>query len=157
MLIEVSVENHNILIVLWRWGQVKLITKSISKWADESKIKDSTLRILTIVSLGVFYSFIQSNSALWSYVLVWIFELFVVVYKYKIGRELTLIVLVLSLSPILLLLWVWILWFDSMYEECCLDKQKPVAPIDQVQSYDLESQQPRIFDISSRYAFIRFS
>ena len=124
--------------MLWRWGQVKLITKSISKWADENKIKDSTLRILTIVSLGVFYSFIQSNSALWSYVLVWIFESFLVANKYKIGRELTLIVLVVSLSPMLLLLWIWILWLDSMYDECCLNKRKIVAPIDQAQSYDLE-------------------
>ena len=124
--------------MLWRWDQVKLITKSISKWADKNKIKDSTLRMLTIVSLGVFYSFIQSNSSLWSYVLVWIFESFLVAYKYKIGRELTLIVLVVSLSPMLLLLWIWILWLDSMYDECCLNKRKIVAPIDQAQSYDLE-------------------
>ena len=149
-LIEVSVENHNILIVLWRWNQVKLITKFISIWADYNMIKDSIVRILTIASLGVFYPFIKSNLALWSYTLFWTFELFLIIQKYKIGRQFALLAFVLSLSPLLLLIWILIWIFDYIYEGCFKNKRKLVVPIEQMQSYNLDSQQPRLFDISSR-------
>ena len=133
--------NHYQLIVEWRWDPLRLITKSISKWADANKITDAIIRIFTATSLSILYPFINSNSAIWSYALAWTFEIFLIVYRYKTGREFAIIITALAILPLLLLILFCILWYDSLYDEFFYKKQKRVIPLENMQLYDQQIDQ----------------
>ena len=113
-------------------------------------IKDLLIRIFTVASLGVFYPSIKSNSAAWSYTLVIAFEIFLTIYRYKFGRQFTVITVVLSLLPLILLVLCWILLYDSIHEEFFSDERNQEVLEDEVQLYDSEIRRPRLLDISSR-------
>ena len=134
--------------MLWRWNKINLITKSISSWADKNQIKDATIRIFSIASLGTIFPFIKSDSAIWSLSLVWIFEFFLAIYRYKIGREFTFIAVVLILSPLFILVCISFLWYDAFYQECLKEKRRPVVPVEVLQQSDLEISQSRLSDPS---------
>ena len=112
-------------------------------------IKDSLIRIITVASLSVFFPFIKSNSAIWSYALAIAFEAFLIIYRFKFGREFTITIVVISLFPLLLLALCWVLLYDFILEEFSSDQRNQEVLEDQMQQYDLENSQPRLFDISS--------
>ena len=141
--------KHLKFIVLWKWYHLKLITRLINTWAAKNVIKDSLIRIITVASLSVFFPFIKSNSAIWSYALVIAFETFLIIYRFKFGREFTITIVVISLFPLLLLALCWVLLYDFILEEFSSDQRNQEVLEDQVQQYDLENSQPRLFDISS--------
>ena len=135
--------NLDNLIVKLRWDQVKLIAKSINLWADKNKIKDAMIRLFTVASFITLYLFIRGNSAIWSYALAWTFELFLIVYRYKIGRVLSLFITMLILSPLLLAILFCILWYNIFFDEFLYDKRKRITPSETIQLYNLESHQAR--------------
>ena len=141
--------KHLKFIVLWKWYHLKLITRSINTWAAKNVIKDSLIRIITVASLSVFFPFIKSNSAIWSYALAIAFETFLIIYRFKFGIEFTVTIVVISLFPLLLLALCWVLLYDFILEEFSSDQRNQEVLEDQMQQYDLENSRPRLFDISS--------
>ena len=135
--------NLNNLIVKFRCNQLQLITKSINIWTDKNKKKDAMIRLFTVASFSMLYPFIRSDSALWSYALAWTFEIFLIVYRYKIGRVLVVIFTVLILSPLLLAIFFCILWYNIFFDEFSYDKRKQIVPSESIQLYNLEGYQAR--------------